>query len=218
MLPMVTIIAINLGYVVAGAITAEVVFNWPGLGTLTVDALASPRLPGPPGGLHAAVDHRRHREPHGRRRLRLPRSAGAAVSTTDTTGPSATTVRRSVRAEQWRLRGRSAALVPESIRRRRDGVIGAVILVDVRGPRPGPGPVRRAPADRDDRHRRAARSAVGGPHLRDRRARAGHAQPDGPRGPDLDVDRPPGDADHGLRRGLDRRSSRGSSAAGPTAS
>ncbi len=40
MLPMVTIIAINLGYVVAGAITAEVVFNWPGLGTLTVDALS----------------------------------------------------------------------------------------------------------------------------------------------------------------------------------
>ena len=39
LLPMVTIIAINLGYVVAGAITAEVVFNWPGLGTLTVDAL-----------------------------------------------------------------------------------------------------------------------------------------------------------------------------------
>ncbi len=32
MLPMVTIVAINLGYVVAGAITAEVVFNWPGLG------------------------------------------------------------------------------------------------------------------------------------------------------------------------------------------
>jgi peptide/nickel transport system permease protein len=35
----VTIIAINLGYVVAGAITAEIVFNWPGLGTLTVQAL-----------------------------------------------------------------------------------------------------------------------------------------------------------------------------------
>jgi peptide/nickel transport system permease protein len=39
LLPVVTLIAINLGYVVAGAITAEVVFNWPGLGTLTVDAL-----------------------------------------------------------------------------------------------------------------------------------------------------------------------------------
>jgi peptide/nickel transport system permease protein len=39
LLPAVTLIAINLGYVVAGAITVEVVFNWPGLGTLTVEAL-----------------------------------------------------------------------------------------------------------------------------------------------------------------------------------
>ena len=41
LLPTVTLVAINLGYVVAGAITVEVVFNWPGLGTLTVDALAA---------------------------------------------------------------------------------------------------------------------------------------------------------------------------------
>ncbi len=39
MLPMVTLIAINIGYVIAGAITAEIVFNWPGIGTLTVVAL-----------------------------------------------------------------------------------------------------------------------------------------------------------------------------------
>ena len=39
LLPTVSLIAINLGYVVAGAITVEVVFNWPGLGTLTVEAL-----------------------------------------------------------------------------------------------------------------------------------------------------------------------------------
>jgi peptide/nickel transport system permease protein len=39
LLPMVTLIAINLGYVIAGAITAEIVFNWPGLGTLTIEAL-----------------------------------------------------------------------------------------------------------------------------------------------------------------------------------
>jgi peptide/nickel transport system permease protein len=45
LLPMVTIIAINLGYVVAGAITAEIVFNWPGLGTLTVTALAERDYP-----------------------------------------------------------------------------------------------------------------------------------------------------------------------------
>lgn len=45
MLPMVTIIAINLGYVVGGAITAEIVFNWPGIGTLTVDALSARDYP-----------------------------------------------------------------------------------------------------------------------------------------------------------------------------
>ncbi len=38
-LPAVTLIAINLGYVIAGAITVEVVYNWPGIGTLTVVAL-----------------------------------------------------------------------------------------------------------------------------------------------------------------------------------
>ena len=45
MLPAVTLVAINLGYLIAGAITAEVVFNWPGLGTLTVDALTSRDYP-----------------------------------------------------------------------------------------------------------------------------------------------------------------------------
>lgn len=45
MLPNVTIVAIQLGYVIAGAITAEIVFNWPGIGTLTVDALAARDYP-----------------------------------------------------------------------------------------------------------------------------------------------------------------------------
>ncbi len=45
LLPMVTLIAINLGYVIAGAITAEIVFNWPGLGTLTVAALSARDYP-----------------------------------------------------------------------------------------------------------------------------------------------------------------------------
>jgi peptide/nickel transport system permease protein len=45
LLPTVTLVAINLGYVVAGAITVEVVFNWPGLGTLTVDALTARDYP-----------------------------------------------------------------------------------------------------------------------------------------------------------------------------
>jgi peptide/nickel transport system permease protein len=45
LLPAVTLIAINLGYVVAGAITVEVVFNWPGLGTLTIEALGARDYP-----------------------------------------------------------------------------------------------------------------------------------------------------------------------------
>lgn len=45
LLPTVTLIAINLGYVIAGAITVEVVFNWPGLGTLTVQALTARDYP-----------------------------------------------------------------------------------------------------------------------------------------------------------------------------
>ena len=45
LLPTVSLIAINLGYVVAGAITVEVVFNWPGLGTLAVDALSARDYP-----------------------------------------------------------------------------------------------------------------------------------------------------------------------------
>ena len=55
LLPTVTSSRINLGYVVAGAITVEVVFNWPGLGTLTVEALDGARLPGPAGHLPAPV-------------------------------------------------------------------------------------------------------------------------------------------------------------------
>lgn len=39
MLPIVTLVMLNLGYVMAGAITVESVFAWPGIGGLTVEAL-----------------------------------------------------------------------------------------------------------------------------------------------------------------------------------
>jgi peptide/nickel transport system permease protein len=45
LLPTVSLIAINLGFVIAGAITVEVVFSWPGLGTLSVDALTARDYP-----------------------------------------------------------------------------------------------------------------------------------------------------------------------------
>jgi peptide/nickel transport system permease protein len=45
LLPTVSLIGINLGFIIAGAITVEVVFSWPGLGTLTQEALSSRDYP-----------------------------------------------------------------------------------------------------------------------------------------------------------------------------
>jgi peptide/nickel transport system permease protein len=45
LLPVVTLIAINFGFVLSGAIAVETIFSWPGLGLLTYDALKGPDLP-----------------------------------------------------------------------------------------------------------------------------------------------------------------------------
>jgi len=45
MLPMITIIAINLGLVIAGAIQIETIFSWPGIGRLMYDAIKSRDYP-----------------------------------------------------------------------------------------------------------------------------------------------------------------------------
>ena len=45
MLPMVTIIALNLGYVVGGAIQVETVFSWPGIGRLIYDSVSKQDYP-----------------------------------------------------------------------------------------------------------------------------------------------------------------------------
>ena len=45
MLPMVTLIALNLGFTVSGAIQVEAVYSWPGLGALTVSAVADRDYP-----------------------------------------------------------------------------------------------------------------------------------------------------------------------------
>jgi peptide/nickel transport system permease protein len=44
-LPVVTLIAINFGFVLSGAIAVETIYSWPGLGLLTYDALRGPDLP-----------------------------------------------------------------------------------------------------------------------------------------------------------------------------
>jgi peptide/nickel transport system permease protein len=45
MLPLVTIIALNLAFTVSGAIQVEQVFSWPGIGDLTVDAVSQRDYP-----------------------------------------------------------------------------------------------------------------------------------------------------------------------------
>jgi peptide/nickel transport system permease protein len=45
LLPVVTLAAINFGYVLSGAIAVEAIFSWPGLGLLTYDAINGPDLP-----------------------------------------------------------------------------------------------------------------------------------------------------------------------------
>ena len=80
MLPAVSLIAINLGYVVAGAITVEVVFNWPGLGTLTVEALAARDYPVLQGDVPRPEHLGRAGEPARRHGLRPARSAGPGMT------------------------------------------------------------------------------------------------------------------------------------------
>jgi peptide/nickel transport system permease protein len=45
LLPVVTLLALNLGFVLSGAIAVETVFSWPGLGQATEDALKGPDYP-----------------------------------------------------------------------------------------------------------------------------------------------------------------------------
>ena len=45
MLPVITLVALSLGFIIGGAITIEYVYSIDGLGSLTVDALRGPDIP-----------------------------------------------------------------------------------------------------------------------------------------------------------------------------
>lgn len=45
LLPTVTLVLLNFGFVISGAITVETVYSWPGLGLLSYDALNGPDIP-----------------------------------------------------------------------------------------------------------------------------------------------------------------------------
>ncbi|HEY5727606.1 MAG TPA: ABC transporter permease, partial [Acidimicrobiia bacterium] len=45
LLPVVTLTAINFGFVLSGSIAVEALYSWPGLGLATADAIRGPDLP-----------------------------------------------------------------------------------------------------------------------------------------------------------------------------
>jgi peptide/nickel transport system permease protein len=61
----VTLIFLNLGFTVSGAITVETVFSWPGLGLLSYEALRGPDVALAAGHLPSLLHRRRAREPGG---------------------------------------------------------------------------------------------------------------------------------------------------------
>ena len=75
MLPMVTLIALTLGFTVAGAIQVEAVYSWPGLGAAHGQRRLGPRLPGPAGRLPAPGRLGHRGQPRRRAGLRLARPA-----------------------------------------------------------------------------------------------------------------------------------------------
>ncbi len=54
-LPLVTLIGLQMGFLLAGAVVVEAIFNWPGIGGLILDALASRDFPMIQGGVLVAA-------------------------------------------------------------------------------------------------------------------------------------------------------------------
>ena len=209
---MVTLIAINLGYVIAGAITAEIVFSWPGLGTLTVQALApvttrSSRASSCWSAVSVVIANLIADIVYGYLDPRVRHEPDDARN-----GPGHAAARR-----RGADRGRAPAagshpLVPRPGPPPQRRAVRSADPRHVRGARPVPRPVRREARDGDDRDRAVAPAAGRRLPVRHRRARPGHVQHDGPRGADLDGHRAHGHDDHGPgrrpardHRGLRRR-------------
>jgi peptide/nickel transport system permease protein len=45
MLPVVSLSALNFGYVLSGAIAVEAIYSWPGIGQATLEAIRGPDFP-----------------------------------------------------------------------------------------------------------------------------------------------------------------------------
>ena len=72
------VVALNIGFVVSGAITIETVFSIPGLGLLATEALEHPRLLGAPGRVPGRLGRGHPRQPGREPPLRRSSTRGCA--------------------------------------------------------------------------------------------------------------------------------------------
>ena len=154
LLPIATIIGLQTGLLLSGAVLTETVFAWPGIGTLARRGDRRPRLPGAPGRHPLRRDRLRAREPARRRLVRAHQPADPATrERRRDRGPRG---RSSSRAERPLAR-RVAAPAPKPAARssasRSSGLFvarGVLRAADraVRPARPGPRAARRAAAAR----------------------------------------------------------------------
>ena len=79
MLPIVTVIGLQVGFLLAGAVLTETVFAWPGIGTWLVDAIEQPQLPGPAGRDPLRRARLRARQPDRRHLVRIPEPEDPAL-------------------------------------------------------------------------------------------------------------------------------------------
>ena len=120
MLPIVTLIALSLGYIVAGAILVETVFSWPGIGRAVYDAVAAARLPDAAGSVP---------DPHGLRGLLQSRRRPPLLQArSEGDGMSVAVREPGAVIEEEPIRSRRG-LVWEAIKRRPSAIFGGVLLL-----------------------------------------------------------------------------------------
>ena len=121
LLPTITLVFLNIGFVVSGAITVETVFSWPGLGLLSYEAIRGPDVPLLQAIFLLFSIARHRREP--RRRpasYAAARPAGAHM----TRRPQRRASSRAPARARWRAarrRGRAPAVLAAQFRRQRAG-------------------------------------------------------------------------------------------------
>ena len=127
LLPTITLIFLNLGFTVSGAITVETVFSWPGLGLLSYEALRGPDVALLQAHLPALLHRRRAGQPRRRPALRRDRPASEVVMAERPADPRS---RRMGRRAIARARRRAAfGRGWRQFRRHRGGMAGLGILV-----------------------------------------------------------------------------------------